>query len=112
MSLTFTFRDGTTTTDTIAWAQRYEDYDYRRVKRSEFTDPRGIEWIVSTIWQGMPDMLGATRNYETIVLRMDEQVGRTYHATEEQAVSKHDDMVAALAATGRMDSIWQFLREG
>lgn len=67
VALTYTFRDGTTTTNVIEWARRYEEAGYRIVRQDTTTvDP---DLSVSTIWQGLPEMGGEPQVFSTIVCR-------------------------------------------
>lgn len=114
MTLTYTFRDGTTTTDTQEWALRYEDHEYRRGGADEFTithesPASDTTWRVSTIWQGLPAMPDEKpRVYETAIFRNGNLVGEIHHVTEAEAVGAHADLVDALKATNRIDSLREF----
>lgn len=93
MTLTYTFRDGTTTMDTIEWAVKYEDPEYRQVKQTVIDD----HVFVSTIWQGMPDMGdGVPRTFETAALRDGMIVWSRCSRTEEGAIAEHDRIVALI----------------
>lgn len=83
--LTWTFRDGTTMDNVIEWAKKFEDDSYRVVQRDTVGD-----WVLSTIWQGMPSVLGEPNNYETAVLDSNAHVVwmKRWH-TEESALAGH-----------------------
>lgn len=93
MTLTYTFRDGTTTTDTLEWARKFEEHEYRQVKQTVIDD----RLFVSTIWQGMPDMGdGIPRTFETAVLRNGMIAWSGFSTTEEEAIAEHERLVALL----------------
>lgn len=108
MTLTYTFRDGTTTMDTIEWAVKYEDDNYRNVKRSMHHDGK---CFVSTIWQGIPEMGdGKPRTFETAVLDRGEIVWAEHSATEEEAIRKHDLYAGLLDQSPSLPDILKVLK--
>ena len=102
-SLEYTFRDGTTTHDVVEWARTFEDHDYRRIANDEFTLPDGT-WQVSTIWQGMPEMFGATRVFETAVFHNEGLVAEAHYPTEQSAIDGHAEVLAAVK-NGTLDQV-------
>lgn len=108
MTLTFTFRDGTTTTETLKWAEKYEDNEYRRVRLDEWKSASGTFWRVSTIWEGMLSLGlgdGRPRTFETAIFRDDDLVGEMHHGTEAEALAAHEGIVNTLAETNDVDSV-------
>lgn len=106
MALTYTFRDGTTTTDTIAWAMKYEDRDYRQVKTTKISEDD--KTFVSTIWQGLPSISENEPNvFETAYCQDVDGDVRIIHYerswTEEEALITHEDFVE-LARLGAMEA--------
>lgn len=93
MTLEYTLRDGSKTTDTITWAKLYEDPEVRHVKRTERIGSDNK--VVSTIWQGMPHLMGEDRTFETVVLSGGVIISETYYdPTEEAALATHDMLIA------------------
>lgn len=104
MSLTYTFRDGTTTNDAIEWAKKFEDDEYRHVAYDRFSESDRISWAVSTIWQGLPSIGGAPNNYETLVRIVGASPILQRHHTEDEAQEYHRRIVDALLA-GRFEEV-------
>ncbi len=88
--------------DTLAWAELYENHNYRQVALTTVTTPAGQEVKVSTVWMGLDQGFGATRQpliFETAVFLPG--VGDYYDgvwrcATEQQAREGHRRIVQAL----------------
>jgi hypothetical protein len=98
VTLTYTFRDGTTTQDVIAWALKYEDNDYRHVKYDEIHTDEGL--AVSTIWQGLPVFPDSPPEiFSTAVLSLARGqivIWEVRTGTEEQALAVHGDLVQSI----------------
>jgi hypothetical protein len=92
MTLTWTFRDGSTTTDVLEWARKYEDDDYRTVAYDNVGALR-----LSTIWQGMPAVFGPN-TYESAILSGHQLLWQVRYDTEEEAVAGHARLLKRLNA--------------
>lgn len=78
----------------LAWAEMYENHDYRRIARDDI--PGGF--TVSTIWQGFeptgllhPGMPGNI--FQTVVFRDKEVLDVLRWATEKEALEGHKALV-------------------
>ena len=90
MSLTYYDRQGRPITDTMAWAKKFEDPNYKRVARTLLSNGR----MVSTIWLGLNHQFGdgPPLIFETMVFSNEDDLmeleGQRY-ATEADAIAGH-----------------------
>ena len=94
--------------DVLAWAQKFEDRDYRFIAEWEMQD-----WRVATIWIGLDNGIGFLFGappaiFETAVFSLgaEDSVydGQARYATEEAARAGHDQAVAWVTERLGLDS--------
>jgi hypothetical protein len=89
-------KDGTPL-ETLEWAHKFEDYDYRFVGHNHVGPYR-----ISTLWMGLPPTYhwfhpeGPAAVFETAVFRGRAEDQRRHYVTEADALAGHQETVMAL----------------
>ncbi len=92
--MNFYDKDGTPLDQTLAWAKKYEDPEYKRV--AETTLPDG-KWV-STVWLGLDHQYGEGPPliFETMVFKSKDELNEqemARYSTLEEAQAGHEEMV-------------------
>lgn len=91
-------KDGASIEDTLVWARKFEDLDYKRVARTVLGDGR----LVSTVWLGVDQSYGRAAQpliFETMAFAAEDLMDgllRTAWPTLGAAIAGHDQIVAGL----------------
>ena len=91
-------RDGTLVTDTVAWAKKHADPEYKRVAETKL--PSGV-WV-STVWLGLDHsfMKGPPLIFKTMVFPPNSwtELECRRYSTEAEAVAGHKEVVERWSA--------------
>ena len=81
--------------DFLEWDKLFEDFSYRLIAKTPILSKRKV---VNTIWLGVNDL--SRKPFETIIFKDDVAGDPVRHATEEEAMDFHLQMVTALIYDG------------
>lgn len=81
--------------DVLEWGKLFEDFSYRLIAKTPIPSKRSV---VNTIWLGVNDHF--RKPFETIIFKDDVRGDPVRHATEQEAMDFHLQMVNALIYDG------------